>query len=81
MSEALIPIIDLAFKKLKLRRIDISAASINKGSNELIKKFGFIYEGTRRSRTRVRSTGKIYDENIYGMLRDEWPKARKRIKI
>jgi len=61
MSEALKEIINFSFKKLKLRRIDISAAVPNEASNGLIKKIGFIYEGMRRKRNRVESTGRIYE--------------------
>jgi RimJ/RimL family protein N-acetyltransferase len=76
MNEAAKALIDFAFKRLKLRRLDVSAAGVNDASNGLIEKLGFVYEGTRRKRTRVKSTGKIYDERIYGMLREEWAKRK-----
>lgn len=76
MNEVAKALIDFAFTKLKLRRLDISAADVNDASNGLIKKLGFVYEGTRRKRLRVKSTGRVYDENLYGMLREEWAKNR-----
>jgi len=72
MSDALIRMIDYTFNTLKLRRIDITAASVNEASNALIRKIGFVYEGTRRQRNRVKSTGEIYDENLYGLLKKDW---------
>lgn len=79
MTEAAKKIIDFGFNKLKLRRIDVEAFTKNKDSNALIKKLGFTYEGTLRRAKRAKSTGKIHDENIYGLLREEWKKARKRL--
>lgn len=78
-TEAAKKIIDFGFNKLKLRRIDVEAFTKNKASNALIKKLGFTYEGTLRRAKRAKSTGKIHDENIYGLLREEWKKARKRL--
>ena len=72
MSEALTRVIDFAFKKLKLRRINISAFKENKASNSLIKKFGFKYEGLRKKFDRSKATGKVHDKYEYGMLKEEW---------
>ena len=74
MSEALNSILDFAFNRLKLRRMDISASTKNKASNGLIRKFGFEKEGMRRKKLRAKSTGKIHDENIYGLLKEDWKK-------
>jgi RimJ/RimL family protein N-acetyltransferase len=60
------------FKKLKLRRIEVSAFVGNKASNGLIRKLGFRYEGMKRKSCRSKSDGKLHDENIYGMLRKDW---------
>lgn len=72
--EALKDLINFAFTKLKLRRINIEAFVDNEASNALIKKMGFIYEGTRRKNMRDKATGKIHDDVIYGMLREKWNK-------
>ncbi|MEK6952154.1 MAG: GNAT family protein [Nanoarchaeota archaeon] len=72
MSEALTVILNLAFEKLKLRRINLFAYKENKASNALARKFDFIYEGMKRMAVRAKSTGKIHDENIYGLLKEEW---------
>ena len=78
-TEAFKKLLDFAFNKLKLRRMNMSAYTKNKPSNNLIKKFGFKKEGMKREVRIARSTGKIRDENIYGLLRKEY-KPRK-IKI
>jgi RimJ/RimL family protein N-acetyltransferase len=79
MGEAVMKVLDFAFEKLKLRRINVSAYTKNKASNALIKKMGFKFEGMKRKGTRVKSTRKIYDENIYGLLKKEWIKHRKKL--
>jgi len=57
MTEAAVALIDFAFKKIKLRRINISAFVENKASNGLIQKLGFVQEGTSRKKVRCRATG------------------------
>ncbi len=79
MSEAVKRVLDFAFNKLKLRRMNVSASPKNKSSNGLIKKMGFKFEGVRRKAIRIKSTGKIHDENIYGLLKKDWIKIKKNI--
>ncbi len=74
MTEALNEMIIFCFNKLKLRRIDIAALKENIPSNNLIKKVGFKYEGLRIKKVRPKSTGKVSDELIYGMLKEDWEK-------
>ncbi|MGD9275646.1 MAG: GNAT family protein [Candidatus Pacearchaeota archaeon] len=80
MTEAVKEILDFAFDKLKLRRVDVHAYTENKASNALIKKMGFTFEGRGRKAMRAKSTGKIHDANIYGLLKSEWKKARGELK-
>jgi [ribosomal protein S5]-alanine N-acetyltransferase len=80
MQEAVTSIIDFAFDTLKLRRIDLVAFADNEGSNCLARKMGFQYEGTRKEKCRSKADGKIYDQNLYGLLRRDW-KARKNLYI
>ncbi len=79
-SEALKKMMEFAFVKLKLRRINIEAFGDNKSSNGLIKKMGFVYEGTLRKKLRDKATKKIHDEVKYGMLREEWKASSKKQK-
>ena len=74
MYEAASKVLDFAFNKLKLRRINVSAFPENEGSNSLLKKLGFSYEGRRIQKCRAKSTGKIHDENIYGLLKKDYRK-------
>jgi len=76
MYEASRAILDFAFKKLKLRRIDVSVFAENKASNSLVKKLGFRYEGTRIKRCKAKATGKIHDENVYGLLKGDYVKKK-----
>jgi len=72
MSEALKAIINFAFNKLKLRRINTGAFVENTASNEMQKKFGFKFEGVKRKGQKSKATGKIHDENLYGLLKENW---------
>ena len=72
VSEAIIKLIEYAFNELELRRLKIPAFVENEGSNGLAKKLGFKFEGTLRKACKAKSTGKIHDENIYGLLKEEW---------
>ena len=74
MHEATQKILDFAFNKLKLRRLDVEAFAENEGSNSLIKKLCFRYEGTMIKRLRSKADGKIHDENKYGLLREDYLK-------
>lgn len=80
VKEAAIALIDFGFKKLKLRRIVQKAYTRNKASNSVAKKFGYKFEGKERKSVKAKSTGKIHDCNVYSMLKNEWPRNKKRGK-
>lgn len=71
-GEALEKVIDFAFKRLKLRRLEAEVFSWNEKSANLLKKFGFKYEGTSRKACICKATGKIHDGDMYGLLRREY---------
>jgi len=77
ISEAMKPVINLAFNKLKLRRIYLYAHVPNKPSNNVAKKFGFTLEGTLRKSHKSKATGEIYSANMYGLLKEDWTKLKK----
>jgi len=79
-SEALENVLDFSFKKLKLRRINVSAYPKNIASNALIKKMRFKFEGMKRKAIKIKSTGKICDENVYGLLKEDWKKYKRKAK-
>jgi len=72
MSEAAKKLIDFAFNKLKLRRLEASIFKENKPSQCLAKSLGFKYEGTKREDVKSKATGKIHDGVIYGLLKKDW---------
>jgi len=71
-SEALEKVLDFAFRKLKLRRLEASVFEGNPSSGKLLEKYGFVQEGYKREVVRSKATGKVHDEIIYGLLRKEW---------
>lgn len=79
VTEAIIPLLDFAFNKLKLRRLDILVFIGNEPSTNLAKKIGAKHEGTRKKAAICKATGKIHDEKIYGLLKEDWKKARKKL--
>lgn len=76
MSEAAEALFDFAFDKLKLRRINSGAYVKNSASVNLHQKLGFVKEGLRRKGHIAKSTGKIHDEIIFGLLREDWKRHK-----
>lgn len=76
VTEAKIALNDFAFNKLKLRRLESNVFVSNKASNAVQLKIGYKLEGTKRRCIKSLVTGKIYDENIYGLMKEEWKKKR-----
>lgn len=72
ISEAVEGIMNFAFNKLKLNRLEMAIFAENIASNNLAKKLGFVYEGTKRQVSIPESTKKVHDDHIYGLLRDEY---------
>ena len=71
-SEALRAIIDLAFKRLKLRRLEACVFVGNPSSGKLLEKYGFKLEGLKRKAVVCKANGKIKDEYLYGLLKNEY---------
>jgi RimJ/RimL family protein N-acetyltransferase len=64
--------IDFAFNELKLRRLENGFLDGNLLSFKMQEKFGYKIEGMRRKAFRCMADGKIKDEYITGLLKDEW---------
>jgi [ribosomal protein S5]-alanine N-acetyltransferase len=79
-SEALNAVLNHAFEKLKLRRINADVFFGNPSSGKLLEKFGGVQEGIKRKARRSKANGKIYDEIVYGILKEDWQKAVKKLK-
>ena len=69
-KEALKLIIKFAFSKLKLNRVYAKVCSRNIPSSELLKKCDFKLEGRLRKDSLFK--GKIDDDIIYGILKEEY---------
>lgn len=73
--EACKALINFAFKKLKLRKIKIPVFADNEASNGLARKLGFKLEGMLKKQCISKSNKQIHDENLYGLLRENWRKS------
>jgi len=76
ITEAKIAVNNFAFNKLKLRRLNSPVYRDNKASNATQLKMGYKLEGTKRKSKKTRADGKIHDENIYGLLKEDWDKVK-----
>jgi ribosomal-protein-alanine N-acetyltransferase len=70
MSEALSAILTFAFTTMGLHRIEAVVDEGNERSQGLLRKLGFIHEGTLRQRQFF--GGRFRDEYHFGLLKDEW---------
>ena len=73
-GEALAAVLNLAFNKLKLRRIEAEVFQGNPSSGKMLEKFGFKKEGLKRESNICKANGKIYDSICYGLLKRELKK-------
>ena len=73
-SEAFGARIKYAFEVLGLRRLENGYFKENEKSHKMQLKFGYKDEGIRRQKFVSRGSGKIEDEYITGLLKDEWIK-------
>jgi len=74
MSEALTAILTFAFTAMGLHRIEAVVDEGNERSQGLLRKLGFVHEGTLRQRQFV--VGRFRDEYHFGLLKDEWSSPR-----
>ena len=79
ITEAKIVANDFIFNKLKLRRLNSYVYYDNKASNATQKKMGYKLEGTMRKYMKNKATGKIHDMNVYGLLKEDWEKTRRKL--
>lgn len=73
-TEAFEARIKYAFEVLGLRRLENGYFKGNEKSHKMQLKFGYKDEGIRRQRFVSKASGKIEDEYITGLLKDEWIK-------
>ena len=84
ITEAKMVVNEFVFNNLKLRKLYSPIFSINIASNATQKRMGYRLEGFLKKHARCRATGKIYDENLYGLFKEDWkknlPKLKKHLK-
>lgn len=71
-SEAFGTRIKYAFEVLGLRRLENGYFKENEKSQKMQLRFGYKDEGIKRKKFVSKATGKIEDEYITGLLKDEW---------
>lgn len=76
MTEAKIAANDFAFNELKLRKLNSKVFTSNEASNATQRKMGYVLEGMQRQESTSLASGKVHDCNIYGLLKEDWEKAK-----
>jgi ribosomal-protein-alanine N-acetyltransferase len=71
MREAVTALIDTAFGRMALRRLEAEVDPRNTASCQLLLRLGFTQEGLLRQRWVTK--GEPKDVNAFGLLRHEWP--------
>ena len=74
MHEALVALIEYAFVRLDLRRLEADIDPQNAASARSLVRLGFQLEGLLRERWQV--DGVVSDSGIYGLLRGEWQRGQ-----
>lgn len=69
-SRALPPVIDFAFERLGLHRLEADADPRNEASLRVLERFGFRREGLLRER--YFQEGEAQDAVVFGLLRRDW---------
>ena len=70
MHEALVALVELAFGRLDLNRLEADIDPRNKPSARSLERLGFEKEGVLRERWKI--NGEVSDSVILGLLRREW---------
>lgn len=71
MTEAALSVLKFAFMEMELDQVGICTSPANVRSQHVIKKCGFVYEGTIR-RALKEYTGNMRDSMVFSMTREEW---------
>jgi len=77
MTEGLVLVLDVAFRALKLHRVEVNIQPTNRRSLSLVERAGFTREGY--SRRYVKIGGRWRDHVRFAMLAEDWPAQRRRL--
>ncbi len=75
MTEALAAILEFAFSRIGLHRVEAACLTANEASRRLLLKAGFREEGYARDYLRI--NGRWQDHQLFAILREEVPAATK----
>ena len=79
MSEGLAAVLDIAFRQLKLHRVEVNIQPTNARSLALAVRMGFTREGY--SRRYVKIGGRWRDHVRFAMLADDWRVLRRKLRF
>jgi ribosomal-protein-serine acetyltransferase len=71
MTHAVRALVDHAFAKWRLNRVEIRVDVENRRSRAVAERLGFVYEGTLRQALRLADG--FHDDAVYAMLARDWP--------
>lgn len=77
-GEALSAVLDFAFRRMALNRVEAKCVAENASSERVMQKVGMQFEGIARSALLVKN--EFRDIKIYAMLRDEYLAAKQKSK-
>lgn len=80
ITEAKIALNEFAFNNLKVRKMETQVYTKNIASNATQKRMGYKLEGIRKKHHISKATGKVHDENIYGLFKKDWKKELPKLK-
>jgi ribosomal-protein-alanine N-acetyltransferase len=74
MREGLAHVIDIAFRELKLHRLEANVQASNRRSISLLEGLGFRREGTARGYLKIGNRWR--DHERWALLKEDWPQSR-----
>ncbi len=73
-------LLEFAFEKLQLNRVQFKTRDTNHRSKAAIAKIGASFEGRLRN-DRIMPNGKVLDTLVFSIIREEWPEKKANLKM